>query len=219
MILEKERETVSAPAERQTPEKPSRGPAPRRMIKCPRKTGINMNQREKRTGDVLTLVIGLAVIVLAAGLVAKLGVIDQYRRLSEAQSAYEQVHSQLTACQTELEDYDRVLMEYRSYSMDWMTNSDDSDQFVSVPRQEVLDLVERQMMSRGTVLSVNIVEDTAEVQMSGMTLDQISAMFTAVEAQPIVESVELNIAATEEEKTASILNFSVKIHLQPEVAE
>ena len=155
MITEKEREkTFAAPA--------------RKMIKCPQKTGINMNQHEKRTGTVLTLVIGCAVIALLAGFTAKVGVIDQYRRLSQAQAAYAAVHKQLTDAETALEDYDRVLMEYRTYSMDWMTASEEeSDLVVSVPRQDVLDMVERVMLPHGSVQSIDVRDDTAEIKMTG----------------------------------------------------
>ena len=184
------------------------------MVKCPSKTGINMNQREKRTGQVLTLVIGLAVILLMAGLVARFGVMEQYKRLSEAQSAYGEVHSQLAACQEKLTDYELVLTEYRSCSLDGMTEGE--DQLITVSRQAVLDLVESIMMPRGKVISVNILDDTADVEMSDMRLDQISEMFAVMEEQPIVQSVELNVASTEENRAASVLSFSVKIYLQPE---
>ena len=220
MILEKEREEVSVPAQQPAeaiPYEPApSGAAPRKMIKCPSKTGINMNQREKRTGQVLTLVIGLAVILLMAGLVARFGVMEQYRRLSEAQSAYGEVHSQLAACQEKLTDYELVLTEYRSCSLDGMTEGE--DQLITVSRQSVLDLVEGIMMPRGKVISVNILDDTADVEMSGMSLDQISAMFAVMEAEPIVRSVELNMAATEENTASAQLNFSVRIYLGPERA-
>ena len=218
MILEKEREEVSIPAQQPAeaiPYEPApSGAAPRKMIKCPSKTGINMNKREKRTGEMLTLVIGLAVILLMAGLVARFGVMEQYRRLSEAQSAYGKVHSQLTACQEQLTDYEQVLAEYRSSSLDGMADSE--GKLVTVPRRDVLDLVEDLMMPRGKVLSVEILDDAAEVEMSDMRLDQISEMFAVMEGQPIVQSVELNVASTEENKAASVLSFSVKIYLQPE---
>ena len=167
MILEKEREEVSVPVEQPAetiPYEPApSGAAPRKMIKCPSKTGINMNKREKRTGEMLTLVIGLAVI----------------RRLSEAQSAYGKVHSQLTACQEQLTDYEQVLAEYRSSSLDGMADSE--GKLVTVPRRDVLDLVEDLMMPRGKVLSVEILDDAAEVEMSDMRLDQISEMFAVME--------------------------------------
>ena len=192
MILEKEREEVSIPAQQPAeaiPYEPApSGAAPRKMIKCPSKTGINMNKREKRTGEMLTLVIGLAVILLMAG--------------------------QLTACQEQLTDYEQVLAEYRSSSLDGMADSE--GKLVTVPRRDVLDLVEDLMMPRGKVLSVEILDDAAEVEMSDMRLDQISEMFAVMEEQPIVQSVELNVASTEENKAASVLSFSVKIYLQPE---
>lgn len=220
MILEKEREEITSEAEQLAGSVPSESApvetAPRKMVKCPSKTGINMNQREKRTGAVLTLVIGLAVIALMAGLVARFGVMEQYQRLSEAQSAYGEVHSRLAACREKLEDYDLVLTEYRSCSLDGIT--EDGDQTVTVSRQAVLDLVESIMMSRGKVISVNILDDTVDVEMSGMSLDRISAMFTVIEAEPIVRSVELNMAATEEHTASALLNFSVRINLGSERA-
>ena len=220
MILEKEREEVTSGAEQLADSVSNEASpvetAPRKMVKCPSKTGINMNQREKRTGQVLTLVIGLAVILLMAGLVARFGVMEQYRRLSEAQSAYGAVHSQLAACQEKLTDYELVLTEYRSCSLDGMTEGE--DQLITVSRQAVLDLVEGIMMPRGKVISVNILDDTVDVEMSGMSLDQISAMFAVMEAEPIVRSVELNMAATEENTASAQLNFSVRIYLGPERA-
>ena len=220
MILEKEREEVTSEAEQLADSVSNEAApvetAPRKMVKCPSKTGINMNQREKRTGQVLTLVIGLAVILLMAGLVARFGVMEQYRRLSEAQSAYGEVHSQLAACQEKLTDYELVLTEYRSCSLDGMTEGE--DQLITVSRQAVLDLVESIMMPRGKVISVNILDDTADVEMSDMSLDQISAMFAVLEAEPIVRSVELNMAATEEHTASAQLNFSVRIYLGPERA-
>ena len=220
MILEKEREEVTSEAEQLADsvsnEAASVETAPRKMVKCPSKTGINMNKREKRTGEMLTLVIGLAVILLMAGLVARFGVMEQYRRLSEAQSAYGEVHSQLAACQEKLTDYELVLTEYRSCSLDGMTEGE--DQLITVSRQAVLDLVEGIMMPRGKVISVNILDDTADVEMSDMSLDQISAMFAAIESESIVRSVELNMAATEENTASAQLNFSVRIYLGPERA-
>ena len=110
--------------------------------------------------------------------------------------------------------YEQVLAEYRSSSLDGMADSE--GKLVTVPRRDVLDLVEDLMMPRGKVLSVEILDDAAEVEMSDMRLDQISEMFAVMEEQPIVQSVELNVASTEENRVASVLSFSVRIYLRPE---
>ena len=63
------------------------------------------------------------------------------------------------------------------------------------------------MMPRGKVLSVEILDDAAEVEMSDMRLDQISEMFAVMEEQPIVQSVELNVASTEENRAVVLVIF------------
>ena len=123
-----------------------------------------------------------------------------------------------------MEDYDRVLAEYRTYSTDWMNDAVDSESpnaalYAAVDRQRFLDLIERDMQSQGTVTSVLIRDNQAVVAMSGMSLDQISQMFQKIGESPIVENVELNMAETEKEHPASILSFSVSITLCREVEE
>lgn len=189
--------------------------AVRRLGRYPHKVGINLNMREKQTGTVLTLVIGCAAIVLLAGLAAKFGVIDQYRRLSQAEEAYAQVHRQYETVQEELSDYDKVLNEYRSYSMDW-TGEDDTGLFSNVSRQDVLDLIETEMMPNGTVNSIQVLGNSVLVNMSGMTLARISEMFRVIEQNPIVDRVELNVAETDKDRIDLLLDFSLSIALKTE---
>lgn len=188
--------------------------AAHKAVKCPTKVGINLNMREKRTGEFVRLGIGCAVAILVVALVGKFGVYDQYRRLADAETAYGQVHKEYEEVRQELSGYDEVLTEYRTYSMDWMTNSDDSQyQYVSVDRRDVLDLIESEMMTRGAVNSVVVRGDRVTVTMSGMSLEEISVMFTAIERHDIVKSVELDVAETERDMPASIMSFSVNITL------
>jgi len=195
-------------------------PAVHKAVKCPTKVGINLNMREKRTGEFVRLGIGCAVAILVVALVGKFGVYDQYQRLADAEAAYGQVHKEYEEVRQELSGYDEVLTEYRSYSMDWMTNSDDSKyQYVSVDRRDVLDLVESEMMTRGTVNSVLVRNDLVSVSMSGMSLEEISVMFGAIEQRDIVERVDLDVAETEKDMPASIMSFSVNITLKTEEAD
>lgn len=181
----------------------------RKMIKCPQKTGINLNLQEDRQRDRRTLLIGILAIAALVTVVVNFGVLQQYRRLDKAQAAYDRVHTQYVSAQEALADYDRVLLEYRTYSMDWMT--------AAVDRQAALDLLEQEMLSHGSLTALQITQNTMNVDMSGMTLDQISAMFARLRLSPIVDSVSLSVASTEEGKAATIMDFTVRIELrQPE---
>lgn len=189
----------------------------RKMIKCPQKTGINLNLQEDRQRDRRTLLIGILAIAALVTVVVNFGVLQQYRRLDKAQAAYDRVHTQYVSAQEALADYDRVLLEYRTYSMDWMTAAGSEDIPAAVDRQAALDLLEQEMLSHGSLTALQIAQNTMNVDMSGMTLDQISAMFARLRLSPIVDSVSLSVASTEEGKAATIMDFTVRIELrQPE---
>lgn len=183
----------------------------RKMIKCPQKTGINLNLQEDRQRDRRTLLIGILAIAALVTVVVNFGVLQQYRRLDKAQAAYDRVHTQYVSAQEALSDYDRVLLEYRTYSMDWMTAAGSEDIPAAVDRQAA------EMLSHGSLTALQITQNTMNVDMSGMTLDQISAMFARLRLSPIVDSVSLSVASTEEGKAATIMDFTVRIELrQPE---
>lgn len=189
----------------------------RKMIKCPQKTGINLNLQEDRQRDRRTLLIGILAIAALVTVVVNFGVLQQYRRLDKAQAAYDRVHTQYVSAQEALSDYDRVLLEYLTYSMDWMTAAGSEDIPAAVDRQAALDLLEQEMLSHGSLTALQITQNTMNVDMSGMTLDQISAMFARLRLSPIVDSVSLSVASTEEGKAATIMDFTVRIELrQPE---
>ena len=178
----------------------------RKMIKCPQKTGINLNLQEDRQRDRRTLLIGILAIAALVTVVVNFGVLQQYRRLDKAQAAYDRVHTQYVSAQEALADYDRVLLEYRTYSMDWMTAAGSEDIPAAVDRQAALDLLEQEMLSHGSLTALQITQNTMNVDMSGMTLDQISAMFARLRLSPIVDSVSLSVASTEEGKAATIMD-------------
>ena len=212
-LTEEKKITAADNAPRQEGDKPVR-----KAVKCPQKVGINLNMREKRTRTVLSLAGGIAAVVVVVALIGKFGVYDQYARLAKAEKAYGEVHQQYETVLQELTGYDEVLTEYRTYSMDWMAGSEDGQgyQFVAVDRRDVLDLIESEMMTRGTVSSVSMRDDRVVVGMSGMSLEEISVMFSSIEQHDIVKSVELDVAETERDKPASVLSFTVNIALNTE---
>lgn len=97
--------------------------------------------------------------------------------------------------QTALADYDRVELQYRTWSRAWM-HDENSPVYVPVDRMEVLDLVQEYLMPYGTVNTLVVDEDVMIVTMSDMNLEQISAMFQRLQLQPSVKAATLTLAAT-----------------------
>ena len=147
-------------------EKMKKGPseAGRKTLKCPHKQGINLNMREQKGNPRLTLLVGCLAIAILAGCVAKFGVIDQYRRLDAAQAAYASVHTEYTQMQELLKGYDRLLMEYRTYSMDWMTAAGSEDIPAAVDRQAALDLLEQECTRQEKPHAVIIMADLGDLR-------------------------------------------------------
>lgn len=185
-----------------------------RAPKYPSKRTVNLAQHESHSRRTLTLSLGLALIVLLSFCVANFGVLRQLDRQRDAEQAYSAVHSQYTQMQQALAGYDDVELQYRTYSRTWM-QTEESPFYVPVDRLEVLDLLQAYLMPYGTVNRVLVQEDVAIVTMSGMDLEQISAMFQRLQLQPIVKSATLTLAATPRTDRSEKLDFSVIITLQP----
>ena len=186
-----------------------------KQTKYPTKTTINMAACGRTEAAGKALVIGMAVIAVLVLLVVKFCVFDQYARLSRAEADYNSVYQKNQELADRVSDYDEVMLEYRAYSMSFISDKNDEN-FVGVDRKEVLDLIETVMMKRGQVLSIEIYENTAKVSMKGMNLEEISEMIRSLKNSPVVSEAQLNIAKTDENKPASVLSFSVTIYLQQE---
>ena len=186
-----------------------------KQTKYPTKTTINMAACGRTEAAGKTLVIGMAVIAVLVLLMVKFCVFDQSARLSRAEADYNSVYQKNQELADRVSDYDEVMLEYRAYSMSFISDKNDEN-FVGVDRKEVLDLIETVMMKRGQVVSVEIYDDTAKVSMKGMNLKEISAMIKSLKTSPVVSDAQLNIAQTDENREASVLSFSVTIYLQQE---
>ena len=189
-----------------------------KAVKYPTKTSINMMTcgLPKHTGR--TVGIGICLIALLVAFVVKVGVYDQFARLDQAENAYQTVHQQNLALQERVKDYKEVSLAYRAYAMNFVSGESE-DAVVLVDRQAILDLIEDKMLSRGEIVSISLHENTAVVNMSGMNLRQIAEMNAALKQSGIVRDVQLKLAQTEEERAASVLNFTDTIYLQTEEAK
>ena len=188
----------------------------RKTVKCPTKRTINLAKREGESRSAATLAVGAVLIALLSFGVAKFGVIDQLARQHEAERAYEAVHARYVQMQSALASYPEVEEEYHTYSRKWMQTEDAG--FVSVDRLEVLDLLEQSLMPCGEIRSVSVQGSMMVVSMSGMNLEQISAMIERMQKQEIVSGATLNMASTTDKEQTDNLDFSITISLKAKEA-
>ena len=173
----------------------------KKPVRYTNKRGINLASVDERRNKTLTAILLFIAIVAIAAAVAKFGLLDLFAKRDAAQQQYDTVHTQFLASEKAIEEYDSVLLEYRTYSMDWMEN-DESGRYVSVARRDVLDVIEREMRTNGTVTGLNVNGNSVTVDMKGMNLSQISAMCTDLEDYPFIKSAVIKSAKTEEDKSA-----------------
>ena len=173
----------------------------KKPVRYTNKRGINLASVDERRNKTLTAVLLFIAIIALAAAVAKFGVLDLFAKRDAAQQQYDAVHTQFLASEKAIEEYDSVLLEYRTYSLDWMEN-DESGRYVSVARRDVLDVIEREMRTNGTVNALNVNGNSVTVDMKGMNLSQISAMCTDLEDYPFIKSAVIKSAKTEEDKSA-----------------
>ena len=181
--------------------------------KYPTKRTVNLAQRESHSRSTLTLSLGLLIILLLSFCVANFGVLRQLDRQRAAEQAYSTAHSQYTEMQMALADYDRVELQYRTWSRAWM-HDENSPVYVPVDRMEVLDLVQEYLMPYGTVNTLVVDEDVMIVTMSDMNLEQISAMFQRLQLQPSVKAATLTLAATPSVNPGDKVDFSITVTLR-----
>jgi len=194
-------------------------------VKIPSKKGINLARKDDEAKKKKTTIILASIAVVVLAVVVKFGVVDLLVELNAAKSAYDEVHVQKVALEESLADYNEVLLEYRTYSMDWLDN-DTSGRYVSVSRRSVLDMVETMVMPKGNVSSFSVSGDNLSISMSGLNLKQISLLCQELETVDFVKSATVNSASTSGGKTgdenadiSGALSFSIQVVLQKPVEE
>ena len=155
----------------------------------PSKTSMNLYQPIDR-GNPVTAAIAAVILAVLIGLFAKFGVIDQLARVSEAQGRLATAQAELSMYEAQLTDYDAVAAEYESYTS--QLNSSD------VSANDVLDLIEDYVMVYATVTSTNLQENVLALSLRDVPLDMVGTIAQGVKTHPLVKSVSVSTASTEE---------------------
>ena len=174
--------------------------------KYPFKTDINLAVREKKQNKLSTNIPTFIILVIAIAIFSKFAVINRLEQASEAENSATVAQQQLETLKEYTNNYPKVLEEYNA-----LLASKSSINVVATP-MERLGLVERYLISASQVNSFDVVDDVITAQISGVTLNQISAIYANLMSDPLIENVQVYTASTND-KNNSLTTATMTIQL------
>ena len=174
--------------------------------KYPVKTDINLAIREKKQNKLSTNIPTFIILVIAIAIFSKFAVINRLEQASEAENSATAAQQQLETLKEYTNNYPKVLEEYNA-----LLASKSSINVVATP-MERLGLVERYLISASQVNSFDVVDDVITAQISGVTLNQISAIYANLMSDPLIENVQVYTASTND-KNNSLTTATMTIQL------
>ena len=174
--------------------------------KYPVKTDINLAIREKEQNKLSTTIPTFIILVIVIAIFSKFAVINRLEQASEAEHSATVAQQQLETLKEYTNNYPKVLEEYNA-----LLASKSSINVVATP-MERLGLVERYLISASQVNSFDVVDDVITAQISGVTLNQISAIYANLMSDPLIENVQVYTASTND-KNNSLTTATMTIQL------
>ena len=132
----------------------------------------------------------MILLVIAVAAFSKFGVVDRLHAVSTADAQAVQQELLVSQVQEKTADYEQVLEKYQSESLRKNASTGGADPM------ECLKLVETNLLDKSQVSSFTIASDTITVKLSGVTLNDISAIYQQLMKSDLVSGVQVYNAAS-----------------------
>ena len=171
----------------------------KKNVQIPSKRTMNFVHHQSSI-NIKKLLPVLLVVIIAAAVFAKFGILDQLNKKTAAYNELNMKQSQLDAINIKLAGYDELEQEYGRYSYGWMNDTEVN----MVSRMDVLALVEKKIVPAAVVDNLAVNNNVLTLNIHGITLEQASAMVKSLEQSSLVESATVYNAVAEDAEEASI---------------
>ena len=160
-------------------------------VKYPTKTDINLAVREAKSIERKSMLpIGIFIVICILGFL-KLGVFDLLHSVDQAEESMQQTQVQLDQLKQANSIYDDVLKEYNESVSLSITSP------VIATLSERLEIVKQYLIAKAKVESFHVLDDIITVRISGVTLNQVSDIYTALMENEFVSNVQIYTASTD----------------------
>jgi len=171
----------------------------------PSKTTMNLYQPLARKGaksPTTLILLGVLGLLLLVAFV-KFGVLDQFARVDAARASLTATQSQLSSLEAQLAGMDEMEEQYAKYSNNYLNAE------VSVP--DVLDLTENYVKPYAAVQGINLSEGVLTYTLGNTTLDVVGDIASSVNTYPLVQSVSVSTAKTDDKTNASQVSAEMTV--------
>ncbi len=160
-------------------------------VKYPTKANINLAIQEGKSINKKTvLFVGIFVMICMAGF-SKLAIVDFLNSANKAELNMQQAQEQLDQMREKNLIYESVLKEYNER----VSLSFSSPVIATISQR--LDIVKQYLISNAKVESFNVLDDVITARISGVTLNRISDIYTALMSNEYVANVQMFTASTD----------------------
>lgn len=185
---------------------PSKPLKPNKKKAEPVKRTLNLMIRERQSPEPSKWIPGVLVVLLLAAVFGKFAVMDRFDRLNEAEADLLSLKNEVESMRQAMTDYNEVRDNYNKYNFNGYDKT--------IPdRLDVLELLEREVFPVCQINNLSITGRTLSMSLSGLSLNQVSALITSLKADPLVESVMVSTTgySADSDDIAGTANMTVTL--------
>jgi len=184
--------------------------AGKKAVNLPTKATMNFARRKSEFNYKKMLPI-IAVLIIAVALFVKLGILNPIDKKVAALTDLSAKQNELAVMNAKLTGYDDLYAEYGRYSYGWMSDSEIN----TVDRMSILELVEKKIMPMAGISDFAINNNVLTLDLTGISLEQTSAIVKVLEQDELVESATVYSASAENDGEAQVF-MSVVLTVEKE---
>ncbi len=160
----------------------------------PTKTTLNLGEKPKDLNSPSRAIPLFLFVLLCIVAFSKFAVADKLAEAVRAEAAAAKAQNELAAIQGQTASYEAVRAEYdrRVFPALMMEES------MRVDAMDILQMLETRLMPQARVRAFSVQEPVITLQLSGVSLRQTAQLVKTLEASPLVDSVMVYTAGTEE---------------------
>lgn len=156
----------------------------------PSKEHVNMFFKRDRTTKPATYFLYFLFLLALGVLFGKYMVYDLLVEKQEAQAVYEQTEDQMNAKIAQLAGFQELKLKYQRYART-------DEEKAKTDRIEIIAALDKAVGSMSQMRSFTITDGQAQIKFDSIPLSKVSDIVAALEKEPLVKSITLNTAATQ----------------------